>query len=98
MANTEDIYTDEEMMDGGQDNGQMDPSSQESKADKFRRIATIRTNSALKAINGLGKLSTPAYESTPEQIEKIFTALQKALDNARDKFIRSAEEEQEFTL
>lgn len=71
---------------------------QESKADKFKRLATMRTNNALKAMNGLGKLASSSYEYTPEQVEKIFQALQKTLDNAKDKFTKKAEEEEEFTL
>lgn len=58
----------------------------ESKAEKFRRIASKRTNNALRQIDNIGKLSGSSYEYTNEQVEKIFDALQKALDSAHAKF------------
>ena len=71
----------------------------ESKADKFKRLAAKRTNNALKQINNLGNLSTSAYEYTPEQVEKIFGALQGALDECRAKFEKTKQKDnQEFTL
>ncbi len=70
----------------------------ESKADKFRRLASKRTQNALKQISGIGKLSTSAYEYTPEQVEKIFGAIQSAVDNAKAKFEKKKDETEEFSL
>ena len=70
----------------------------ESKAEKFKRLAEKRTQNALKQISGIGKLSSSAYEYTPEQIEKIFGALQSALDTARNKFEKNTSEKEEFSL
>ena len=70
----------------------------ESKADKFRRLASKRTNNALKQIEGIGKLSTSAYEYTPEQVEKIFGTLQAAIDLNREKFNKQKKESPEFQL
>ena len=59
----------------------------ESKEEKFRRIASKRTNNILKQIDNLGKLAgSSAYEYNQEQIEKIFAAIQKAVDTAHAKF------------
>ena len=70
----------------------------ESKAEKFKRLAQNRTNNALKQISGIGKLATSAYEYTPEQVEKIFGALQGALDEAKGKFEKTKSSAQAFTL
>ncbi len=70
----------------------------ESKADKFRRLASKRTNNVLKQISGIGKLSTSAYEYTPEQVDKIFSTLQDALDSARNKFEKTKKTENTFQL
>lgn len=70
----------------------------ESKADKFRRLASKRTQNALKQISGVGKLSTSAYEYTPEQVEKIFGAIQSAVDSAKAKFEKKKDETEKFSL
>ncbi len=70
----------------------------ESKADKFKRLAQGRTNNALKQITGIGKLATSAYEYTPEQVDKIFGALQAALDEAKGRFEKKAQVKETFTL
>ena len=61
-------------------------SENESKSDKFKRIATKRVQNALKAIELIGKLSSSAYSYTEEDIEKIFSSLQVSLDNTKAKF------------
>jgi len=70
----------------------------ESKADKFKRLASKRTNNAIKQIENIGKLSTSAYEYTPEQVEKIFDALQHTLDTAKAKFSKTKTEKETFSL
>lgn len=87
----EEVLPDEEAEKNGEN-------ANESKADKFKRIATYRTNNALKILRSLGQLSAPAYEYTPEQVEKIFGAIQKALDEAKEKFNKTKPKEEEFTL
>ena len=62
----------------------------ESKHDKFKRLATQRVTNAIKKIELLGNLATSGYESTPEEVEKIFKALQDTLDGVKEKFSKTA--------
>lgn len=65
----------------------------ESKHDKFKRLAAKRVTNAIKKIELIGHLSSSGYESTPEEVEKIFTALQQTLDNTKSKFSKTKKEE-----
>ena len=69
----------------------------ETKEQKFKRLAEVRVNNALQKIKLIENLASPSYSYTPEQIEKIITALkasiaeieqkfQKVLDNQEDRF------------
>lgn len=58
----------------------------ETKAEKFARLASSRTTRAIQAIDSLGKLSSSAYEYTPEQIDKIFGALAEFCKTSYKKF------------
>ena len=58
----------------------------ESKQDKFKRIATQRVSNAIKKVELIGNLAGPGYASTPEDVDKIFAALQQTLDTAKEKF------------
>lgn len=58
----------------------------ETKADKFRRLASKRVTKCLNALRQVGQLSGPGYESSPEQVEKIFTAIGNAANEAMQKF------------
>ena len=70
----------------------------ESKADKFKRIGTGRVNKALVAISRLEALSGNAYEYTEEQVESMFGALYKALDDAKAKFNKTKKETSTFSF
>lgn len=70
----------------------------ETKAGKFVRLATARTTKAIKAIGQLNALSGSSYESTPEQREKIITALRNAIDAVETRFAGHVEKAPEFTL
>ena len=50
----------------------------ETKSAKFIRLANIRVVAALAAIERLGKLGSPAYERSPEQIAKLAAVLNDA--------------------
>ena len=91
-------FATEDFNDETNENGEVAAIEGESKADKFRRIASHRTNNALKQITGIGKLSTSAYEYTPEQVEKIFGALQQALDDAKSRFEKKPNNGPSFSL
>ena len=63
-------------------NGIMD-----NKKDNFKRIAEKRTNKIIESISKLQNLTnTSFYEYTDEQIEAIFEAIQKELDNQKKIF------------
>ena len=61
----------------------------ESKHDKFKRLASQRVTNAIKKMELIGNLTGSGYESTPEEVEKIFTALQQTLDGVKDKFSKT---------
>ena len=59
----------------------------ESKADKFQRLAVFRMNKVLGIIDQIGKLGNrSSYDYSEEQVNKMFTALRNALDAAEAKF------------
>ena len=59
----------------------------ESKKEKFKRLADYRTNEILKKIKVLGNCSNKsAYEYTEEDINKIFSAIDKKTRETKAKF------------
>ena len=60
--------------------------SEESKREKFVRLAEARVNRALKDIALIGNLSASQYESTPEQVAAIMGALRAAVENTESKY------------
>lgn len=59
----------------------------DNKKDNFKRIAEKRTNKIIESISKLQNLTnTSFYEYTDEQIEAIFEAIQKELDNQKKIF------------
>ena len=60
----------------------------ESRSDKFKRLATQRTNAVLDKLRLLGNLSNKSnYDYSPEVIEKIFKTLQEQFNHAKTKFL-----------
>ena len=59
----------------------------DNKKDNFKRIAEKRTKKIIESISKLQNLTnTSFYEYTDEQIEAIFEAIQKELDNQKKIF------------
>lgn len=59
----------------------------DNKKDNFKRIAEKRTNKIIESISKLQNLTnTSFYDYTDEQIELIFKAIQKELDNQKKIF------------
>jgi len=59
----------------------------ESKKEKFKRLADYRTNEILKKLKVLGNCSNKsAYEYTEEDINKIFSAIDKKTRETKAKF------------
>jgi len=58
----------------------------ETKAQRFVRLAQARVGKALKAIELIGNLSGSGYEYTPEQVEKITAALTNRVTATMENF------------
>lgn len=68
------------------------------KEENFIRLAENRTNKILDMIRLLGNLSNASnYCYTKEQVDKIFTAIEKEISNVKRKFDGVGEDEK-FTL
>jgi len=70
----------------------------ESKSDKFQRLAIARTSKAVKAIYQIGNLGSANYESTPEQREKIKAALDTAVQSMINRLNKEVSKPSNFTL
>ena len=71
----------------------------ESKRDRFVRLAEARTNKILEMMRLLGNCSSKSnYEYTDADIKKIFGALEKELKNAKNRFLGIDTQEEKFTL
>jgi hypothetical protein len=61
---------------------------QESRNERFKRIAAKRTNDILEKIRILGNCSNKSsYEYTAEEINKIFSEIDKHLKLTKAKFL-----------
>ena len=59
----------------------------ETKRDKFVRLAEARTNKIIDMIQLLGNCSNlGAYDYTQQDVDKIFTAIENELREAKKKF------------
>lgn len=71
----------------------------ESKSEKFRRLAMTRGNRVLRDIELLGNLSNRNnYEYTPQQVKIIFSAIEEELRNAKQRFSGGNKEKREIVL
>lgn len=69
----------------------------ESRHEKFKRLAIQRTNAALDKLRLLGNLSAPTnYEYTEEEVNKIFNAIESQLRTIKVRF--SSTKKEEFKL
>ena len=76
------------------------PKSQknESKRDRFRRLAQRRTNAVIKRLKILGNCADKGrYEYTKEDMERIFAAVDRRLNRTKAKFDLPTDRE-EFKL
>ena len=66
-------------------------SRDETKHDRFVRLAESRVNNAIKSIELIGNLSNlNNYDYTEKEAKKIVSALKKTLDNVEKKFMTSS--------
>lgn len=70
----------------------------ESKSDKFKRLATKRVKNAISKIELITNLTSSGYEYTPEEVEKILTALQGSVDKVKAAFSKQKIEKSDFQL
>lgn len=68
---------------------------EETKRQKFQRLAEARTNRIIEQLDILGNLSNKSnYEYTPEEVNKIFRSIERALRRVERQF----EDSNDFTL
>jgi len=66
----------------------------ETRKEKFRRLATYRTNAVLEKLRLLGNLSNKSnYDYTDEEISKIFYAIDSQLRNVKTNFTNKRKKE-----
>ena len=70
----------------------------ESKSDRFKRLATKRVKNAISKIELIGNLDSPSYEYASEEVEKILSALQEAVDKVKAVFSKQKPGKTEFEL
>ena len=71
----------------------------EDKRERFRRLASARTNEVLKKLKVLSNCSNKsAYSYTPEDIDKIFSTIERAARESKSKFLSSKRKENQFKL
>lgn len=70
----------------------------ESKSDKFKRLASKRVVNAISKIELIANLSASSYESTPDEVTKILTALQGSVDKVKAAFSKQKIDKTVFKL
>jgi len=61
--------------------------NQNSKRERFKRLAVYRTNEVLRKLKTLGNCSNrSAYEYTEEEINKIFSEIERKVKEVKAKF------------
>lgn len=67
--------------------------------EKFKRIASNRTQKIIDMIRLLGNCGNSyVYEYSKEEVEKIFTTIEAELKEARKKFDSTPKKNDRFTL
>lgn len=61
--------------------------TQETKAQKFVRLAEKRVSTAVKKVMLVGNLAGPSYDYTQEQVAKIESALATAVETTMARFV-----------
>ena len=71
----------------------MEQKKQENRNERFKRLASKRTNGILEKIRILGNCSNKSsYEYTEEEINKIFSEIDKQLKLTKAKFLAGKRE------
>ncbi|MCQ2978202.1 MAG: hypothetical protein MJ245_00185 [Clostridia bacterium] len=89
----------ENMMDNM--NEEMEPaaSANETKNEKFMRLAEFRVNKLMNAIASLDKLhNKSSYEYTEEQVNMMFNSIEEQLNQVKSNFTASKVQEAKFSF
>lgn len=71
----------------------------ETKREKFVRLVEARTNKIIDMLRLLGNCANKAnYDYTDEDVQKIFTTLEKEMKISKSKFTNMTVEEEKFKL
>lgn len=71
----------------------------ETNRERFVRIAEARTQKIIDTLRLLGNCSNSyAYEYTPKDIDKIFSAIEAELKTTKTKFVSSGGKDTRFKL
>jgi len=71
----------------------------ESKSERFKRVATRRTNAILKQLDVLGHCANrSAYDYTDEEVNKIFAEIDKAMKLVKMRFQLNDRKKKKFKL
>lgn len=71
----------------------------ETKKERFKRLASLRTNEVLKRLKVLGNCANrQVYEYDTEDANRIFGEIDRKLREVKAKFNSSKEKEKEFKL
>lgn len=69
------------------DKNQEKPTKSENNRERFKRLASLRTNSVLKRLKVLGNCSNRSiYEYTEDDLDKIFSEIEKKVKEVKSKF------------
>lgn len=75
------------------------PEKNETPNEKFKRIASNRTQKIIDMIRLLGNCGNGyVYDYSKEEVDKIFSAIEAELKDARKKFDSSPKKNDKFTL
>ena len=71
----------------------------ESKSERFIRLAEHRVTKARMAISRIAYLSnTGNYEYTPQQVEQMFSVLEQEIAEVKAGFMKAEKEEKKFSF
>ena len=93
------VFTMEEVRNEVQNEEPETGKENESKSERFIRLAEGRVTKARMAISRLSYLSnTGNYEYTPQQVEQMFSVLEQELAEVKSGFMKTAKEEKKFSF
>lgn len=71
----------------------------ETKRDRFVRVAEARTNKIIDMLQLLGNCSNKVnYEYTEDDVKQIFNAIEKEMKNQKSRFYDSEQRSEQFKL